>query len=70
MKQNMPVDENLIKGKEAPVIVMDTKKSSIEKSLLPKKEFGERKDRGLRMWRNEVQPMLYSDKLINNIFTN
>lgn len=49
MKQNNPVDEDLIRGKEAPVISMDTKKPGIEKSLLPKKEFGERKDRGLRM---------------------
>jgi N12 class adenine-specific DNA methylase len=48
MKQNGTAEQDFLRIKEAPVIVMDTKKS-IEKSLLPKKEFGQKREGGIRI---------------------
>jgi hypothetical protein len=42
MKQHNVGDENTVEVKEAPVI-------KIEKSLLPKKEIGDRKAKGMRI---------------------
>ena len=49
LKQHKPQNEVQLELKEAPVIKLGTKELMSEKSLLPKKEITQLKERGLRV---------------------